>query len=147
MHIVDLEHYNYDLPKPLPTVLAIGWLERGKEYVHGKCPADFVEKLQRIVLQMPVNQMRGTHRCDFCKKDDILLTVETKSRLLGSAEIWIPRTDGQIIFAAPNLIFHYIAEHGYLPPSCFIESVNEFRENSTWDGQIICERLIRSAYQ
>ncbi len=40
---------------------------------------------------------------------------------LGSAEIWVPGTD--CMYAAPDMLTHYIAEYDYSPPSSFLESV------------------------
>jgi hypothetical protein len=42
--------------------------------------------------------------------------------LLGSAEIRVPGKDGKV-YAAPNLIYHYIKDCGYLPPQEFIDAV------------------------
>lgn len=41
---------------------------------------------------------------------------------LGSAEIRVKAKDGRI-YAAPNLIYHYVAEHDYDPPKEFIEAL------------------------
>jgi len=63
---------------------------------------------------------------------------------LGNAEIWIPDGAGGI-FAAPNLIVHYIETHNYLPPSEFIEAVfNPLPED--WDAAETADRLIQSNF-
>jgi hypothetical protein len=41
---------------------------------------------------------------------------------LGSAEIRVPSGNGTI-YVAPNLIIHYIREHGYRPPDEFIRAL------------------------
>jgi len=50
--------------------------------------------------------------------------------LLGSAELWIPGTE--TLFAAPDLIVHYVREHRYLPPEAFRQA-SEHVELATWN--------------
>jgi hypothetical protein len=45
--------------------------------------------------------------------------------LLGSAEAWISDHRGTV-YAAPNLIYHYVRDVGYLPPEEFVEAVVEW---------------------
>ncbi|MCB9148107.1 MAG: hypothetical protein H6641_05050 [Caldilineaceae bacterium] len=40
---------------------------------------------------------------------------------LGSAEIRV--FFNEIVYAAPNLIYHYVIVHAYKPPDAFIEAV------------------------
>ena len=42
--------------------------------------------------------------------------------MLGSAEIRVVSDEGQL-YAAPNLIYHYVASHNYAPPSEFVRAV------------------------
>jgi hypothetical protein len=42
--------------------------------------------------------------------------------LLGSAEIRVISNTG-VIYAAPNLIYHYVHAHSYAPPAGFVEAV------------------------
>lgn len=67
---------------------------------------------------------RGSHICELCPKDDanwVSIVHQGKKRLLGSGEITVcapTRT-----YATPNLVLHYIAAHGYLPPDDFVDAV------------------------
>ena len=142
----DLTPYSCDLPKPFPSVLAVGWLTKVKQFQTGKCPEDVLEKLNGLILRKPVNQMRGTHRCDICWQDEIRLNISRHTVLLGAAEVWVPDGSRRVTFAAPNLIVHYITQHAYLPPEPFIEAIRAFVEESTWDGQLYYEKLSREAY-
>jgi hypothetical protein len=146
MYIPDLAPYCYDLPKALEGVLAVGWLNKETPFQSGKCPEDVVKKLERLTLRERVNPMRGTHRCDFCNQDEIKLNVGKHALLLGSAEVWVPDSSGRVVFAAPNLIVHYIMEHKYLPPESFIQAIRNFREESTWSGETLYEKFSRDAY-
>ena len=47
---------------------------------------------------------------------------DSEKLVLGSQEIRILGSDG-IIYAAPNLIYHYVVDHNYLPPKEFIEAL------------------------
>ncbi|BCU78007.1 hypothetical protein [Luteolibacter sp. LG18] len=40
----------------------------------------------------------------------------------GSAEIRVRGADG-VVYGAPDLIYHYVVAHDYLPPAAFIEAV------------------------
>ena len=66
---------------------------------------------------------------------------------LGAAELWLPNSDKSMIFAAPDLIIHYIETHRYCPPSLFREAVIQESGNLDWDAAAECERVLNSAYQ
>lgn len=48
--------------------------------------------------------------------------------LLGSAEIRVPGK-GVKSYAAPNLLYHYIKDCGYLPPQEFLDAVNSMDDS------------------
>jgi hypothetical protein len=52
----------------------------------------------------------------------VTVEVGAGATYLGTAEIRVASDDG-ICFAAPTLIYHYVAEHGYRPPEQFVEAV------------------------
>jgi len=49
-------------------------------------------------------------------------SLDGKELLLGSAEIEIKDPSGQL-YVVPDLIYHYITEHQYLPPPEFVRAV------------------------
>jgi hypothetical protein len=51
-----------------------------------------------------------------------LLEFEGETLKFGSAEIRVIGSDS-VIYAAPNLVFHYVRDHGYKPPQSFIDAV------------------------
>jgi hypothetical protein len=65
--------------------------------------------------------------------------------MLGSAEVWVPRSGGGA-FAAPDLIIHYIRRHHYMPPNEFIEHCLRFDPLSAWDGHAVRKRLVNARY-
>ncbi|MEV0367320.1 hypothetical protein, partial [Nocardia fusca] len=77
----------------------------------------------------------GFHVCEFCPAPDpfdaMPQTVYGDHSLnLGSAEIRVPVPQTpRHMFAAPNLIIHYVIEHGYLPPDAFVAAVMEYDDS------------------
>src|SRR5207253_72063 len=65
---------------------------------------------------------RGLYYCHICGRRTRYHEFEGKLVELGSAEIRVFSNDG-IIYAAPNLIFHYVAAHEYDPPEEFKQAV------------------------
>ena len=108
---------------PGENVLNVGWLDSHHEYSKGSVPLDFLERLQWY-CQESVFLTFGFHVCEFCGKDfGVEMLILGKKRKLGSAEI---RVIGQkAIYAAPDMIYHYIVDHQYRPPDEFILAVIE----------------------
>lgn len=86
--------------------------------------AALLDRLWRY-CQISVAQTRGVHPCPFCDNPHGI-EVERDGRilLLGTAEI---RVFGEksTIYAAPTLIYHYVAGHHYAPPETFVRAVLE----------------------
>ena len=131
----DLDHYDYNLPEKLPNVLGIGWLSEKRPFLKGDVSDAFLEKLKYLIERESVNQMRGTHQCPFCDLHDVVLETNSREIVLGSAEVWVPKSGSSVVYGAPNLIYHYILDHKYKPPDCFIEAVEGFDCDSDWSGE------------
>ncbi len=119
----DLSEYTYLEELQQPNIYNVGWLDKTYPFSVGETPQLFQDRLFEYCLN-PIGQTRGWHTCQFC--DTItygFLRVEKngKEALLGSAEIRVYGQDK--VYAAPNLIYHYVVAHHYLPPSEFIEAV------------------------
>jgi hypothetical protein len=98
---------------PAYTRLNVGWLEAGKPYPTGPVPAGFPDKLRAVQEVQWMNVCLGFHDCDLCPAEQAPQ---------GNGEIRIPGEPGTA-YAAPFLITHYIAAHGYQPPPAFITAV------------------------
>ena len=99
------------------TPLAIGWLNHKQPFETGESDLKFTTKLLRFCSAenhiCPTPQPRP---CPLCNKP-----ITVNGLRLGGAEI---RTIGdEEIFAAPNLIYHFVVDHGYMPPFEFVDSV------------------------
>ena len=120
----DLTPYSYDHAQPSDRLLNIGWLADGHGFPVAS-PTDALLSALFNACETRVNPMRGFQICFLCKRPKHQLTEahwNGKVLSLGSAEIRVASRTG-ITFAAPNLIFHYVKEHHYRPPSVFIEAL------------------------
>jgi|SRR5579864_3631575 len=139
-YLEDLSEYTYARYRG-PATRAVGWLSRDHKF-ETAAPTDELLDLIWQYCKFPVAQMRGVHVCEFCPSSlwtahdlssllDGLRHADSLSRaerngevlLLGSAEIRVFGKDG-LIYAAPNLIYHYISFHHYRPPSEFLDALS-----------------------
>ena len=106
------------------VVLNVDWLDRKHDFPRGDIEAEIAKRILRLISRQPVNRMRGWHRCNLCNDPPCPIAVkyDGKRISLGSAEIWVEGNDG-VQYAAPNLIYHFIVEHQYLPPKAFLDAV------------------------
>lgn len=146
----DLEFYSYFSHNP-PETRNIGWLERGHEFER-MMPSEEVLDLLWSFCSVSVMQSRGIHECDLCATPQTVHAVRNGSRLLlGSSEIRVFSKEGVSsalrqrlremesgglillrgsafpfsIYAAPNLIYHYVRTHHYKPPDEFLRALKE----------------------
>ncbi|WUS99422.1 hypothetical protein OHA46_23300 [Streptomyces sp. NBC_00708] len=125
----DLSVYTYSnsvIPK-----LNVGWLGRCHSFAKGSTDPEVMDVLAFQVM-MPRSRGRGRYPCYFCATFRIRGVVASAEidgveYHLGSAEIHAFSRDGDI-FAAPDLIYHYIGSHGYRPPDEFMLALMDGRE-------------------
>jgi nucleoside phosphorylase len=124
-HIGDLEPYSYDpahRAQQDPQLLAVGWLDPSSPFHRGHIEPGIVEKLAKL-KRKPVNLTRGFHMCPFCKYERERNAFMYPERA-GNGEIRVKGQNG-LVYAAPVLICHYVAEHEYRPPDEFLDAVRE----------------------
>ena len=136
MYFKDLSPYSYHGGSPRARVLNVGWLSFFRRGNRGSVGPDVVEKLVRLAGN-PVAQMRGFSRCQLCLRKRV--PVGVGSRILGSAEVWIPAYGTDEIFAAPDMIVHYVREHEYQPPPVFLKAldvldVHRWKPDEAWSN-------------
>jgi hypothetical protein len=136
MHFEDLSPYCYsEQPhrwRPNKNVLNIGWLDAAHPFQNGVVPERLLKRIFTLCCRQ-VNPMMGFHSSPFQEPTGILghrVECEGKEILLGSAEIRVFGKDGKR-YAAPNLIYHYIKDCGYLPPQEFLDAV-EWMDVEDW---------------
>lgn len=94
-------------------MVAVGWLERERIFETG--PIDRSVYLKIVELTKNAWQFAfcgGTHKCDLCQFD---------AGARGVNSLFIPH--GDVLYASPELITHYINAHHYRPPEGFCEAV------------------------
>lgn len=137
-----MTHCDY-LAAPERRVLAIGWLEHGHDFTRAPVHAADVRCLEAISLApwQPFSAA-GWHDCSLCDRQPgdgpLYYEIEGQPRLIGVANLFVPAID--VMYVAPSLVLHYIADHGYRPPTPFLEAVRAIRAGSA--GYVAeCERL------
>lgn len=121
MFAEDLSVYSYDVRKPIPSVLMIGWIDERHPFPRGEIGDGALEKLRWLARHHPVNLTRGFHACPFCRAAG---SGELPRDAISMQEVWIPRIGTGGFFAAPELVVHYIERHGYRPPDVFLAAVD-----------------------
>lgn len=96
----------------------IGWLGEGKPF-DTEAPSDEILDMLWEFCKVSVVQTRGLHECEICGLREAWKAERNGVALnLGSAEIRVFSENGDI-YAAPNLIYHYVAVHHYKLPEPF----------------------------
>jgi len=147
MYFPDLSPYQYNVPRPLGNVLNIGWLDAGHPFESASNQANLVEAITQWFPAARVNPLRGFHICPFCgvrSRSEII--VNGRITPLGGTELWI-RARGGTIYAAPDMIAHYVGSHHYLPPQVFIDAVSDVSLKESWDAPKEFERLTLEAFK
>ena len=119
-HFEDGSAYTYD-PDADPILVCAGWLARGHAYREAAVPDGFVDRLAWLCVNQLDRVYRGIHVCELCPEasaDYVSVVCQGKKHLLGNAEITVAAVVRT--YAAPNLILHYVAAHGYSPPDDFV---------------------------
>ena len=108
----------------------VGWLKAGEDFPKNPPDDDLLDALWETIKH-PAIRTRGLHECDQCNKQNSNEHYKNQTLLLGSNEIRIFHKEGDI-FAAPNMIFHYVYIHHYNPPLKFREAVLYCAQNLDW---------------
>jgi hypothetical protein len=133
-HFPDLSPYGYG-HRSHPGVVHVGWLDGVHAYPKGRVAEHVLEKLKKLASR-PTEIYRGFHICELCCCPNGGVTGPTDSGYWDWAKARssngeIRVTSGNITYAAPVLIVHYIQEHGYLPPGEFLQAVMNDAPNPT----------------
>lgn len=122
----DLSQYEYSrhLNRHGEELFNVGWLERRAPYQQGDVQPELVAKLL-VLCKWPVNRYRGWHGCHFCTEYPVRVIDSDGEFCLGDGEIHISGIDRKSRYVAPNLIYHYVVAHRYLPPREFLEAARE----------------------
>jgi len=148
-HFNDLSFYQYIQRGNPPQTKNVGWLKRGHDYDTAPASEEILDILWSF-CRVSVMQTRGIHRCDLCDPSAAVSVARDGVKLfLGSAEIRVLSRENTStisqrlrredsgplllkkslgsfdVYAAPNLIYHYVAVHSYKPPDEFLNALRE----------------------
>ena len=104
----------------VPRTLAVGWLATGQPFTSGSFPDDAFACLVDL-FRSPDLVAFGVHYCELCSptaNDDLDGAGLSGIVPDGSTVILVEGADGTV-YAAPELIQHYVRDHGYAPPQEF----------------------------
>lgn len=122
MYYQELSKYKHHKMEHGLNIFNVGWIDKEHEYEKGSLNEEFSENLF-LFCACAVYSSAHYHVCPFCDDGRCGIKVERNGEviIIGGAEIRVPGK--WKIYAAPNLIYHYVTEHNYLPPQEFIEAV------------------------
>lgn len=113
-------------------IRAIGWLHPAHPYTKGEVPREFLARLKEFTAPSGASAEAsyfgafvGVHACEFC------------GQALGVRNFGVP--SGDLLFAAPEMIVHYIEVHDYSPPREFVEAVLRSPLPDSEEYQLITE--------
>ena len=110
---------------PLP----VGWLSSGQPFTQGTVSPEFRRRLDVVLEQgYETGTYVGSHNCEFCDASGAPPGDATKKPSTHDVpsefhNINIPGRHA--VYYAPELIAHYIDEHGYRPPDEFMTALIE----------------------
>jgi hypothetical protein len=99
-----------------PYVRAVGWLDASQSFPTGVSESRVVDRIRAFAaawgssvkaLGWPI--FMGMHTCNLC------------GVARASGNFGVPR--GEVLFVCPEMIVHYVADHGYLPPGEFLDAI------------------------
>ncbi len=145
----DLASYGFRLPFQLDGVRMVGWIDADHDYPRGNTPCSAVSRLRELLLardpgrfDLHVNVVRGISPCGLCGRTVSIARSDGKPAPLGMSEIWIPGSSWW--YASPSLILHYIEEHLYRPPACFLDVLDKVDMSQRCLSQEEYDRAVRA---
>jgi len=141
-HYDDLTEYSYGQGAfYVPGTVNVGWLGAGFHFEQMN-PDESLLDLVWDFCKISVAQYRGFHACELCNQTRSDLGERNgEMHLFGSAEIRVFSGNG-LVYAAPDLIYHYMTVHRYKPPEQFLAALRlgphpytkEYRDRLTTVG-------------
>ncbi len=120
MKYAEMEPYRGNARHALIPTFCVGWLD-GELDFHCAEVDEYVLPVIWQLCRRVVAVTRGPAGCPLCRSVRVVTSYQDDMLLLGMGEIRV--FDGDRAYASPDLIFHYIAEHGYCPPPSFVAAL------------------------
>lgn len=134
----DLTPYQYE-DKIYPKILNIGWLDVNHQFEIGSVQNEIVEKILLLTcgvknINLISMKVRSFKHCPF---DENVIEIDipntNRTRLLGISELCIPNKVNNILYCFPDMLYHYITHHQYLPPLEFLQAIEDFNLKNSYD--------------
>lgn len=123
-------------------VRAVGWLSAKHPFDKGEVPVEFLARLREFATKCGDSTEAlgwsiyfGCHSCELCNQS------------MASGNFGVP--GGVLLFAAPQMVPHYVEVHHYRPPDEFIAAVMSSSMPGTEDYRAAVEpfRRLHEQYQ
>lgn len=137
-HFSDLSDYTYTSSSGRILTRNVGWLDAGHDFPRSDSVEGLLTCLWPFCL-VSVCPSRGRANCPLCGRIGVVDRDE-KRYVLGTAEIRVFDRAGQSAFAAPDLVYHYIEAHHYLPPSEFVDALQSGPQPQTEEYRGLLEK-------
>lgn len=134
----DLSAYTHPLSSSRIPTRSVGWLDAGHDFPRSDAVEGLLTSLWPFCL-VSVCPSRGSDLCPFCESRGVV-ERDGKRYVFGSAEIRVFDRAGESAFAAPNLLYHYIEAHHYLPPSEFVDALQSGPQPQTEEYRGLLEK-------
>ena len=101
-----------------PQIRAVGWLDALHPFSTGSVEAPVLDRIRVFAKAWGASgqalgwgAFAGPHTCDLC------------GAFRASGNFGVPH--GDVLFVCPEMIVHYVAEHGYCPPPAFVAAITD----------------------
>jgi len=138
-YFADLSVYTYTASSRSFPIRNVGWLDAGHSFPTSASIENLLAALWPFCLLSFCPQRGGQH-CPFCKQLGVV-ERDGKRYVLGAAELRVFDHKGEFPFAAPNLVYHYVEAHHYLPPAEFLEALRSGPQPQTEEYRALVAKL------
>lgn len=115
-------------PKPIENLESIGWLDKSKPYNKtGRLLDGFINNLKLLIETQGDKHgicFKGGHTCNLCPGNTIEEIFKQEKKWKEPRHSNVIVISGRVNYGAPELLLHYIVDHGYIPPANFQDAVN-----------------------
>lgn len=129
-YLEDLDQYEgcFDKDRFGMNPLAVAFLQRGQRFETGTTASKTVAKLLKFCdPKWTVCEIPRPRNCPICH-ERVMVEMGGSEVVLGSAEIRV--IGDEEIYAAPDLIYHYVTVHNYALPSAFSKALQTTKAGS-----------------
>ena len=128
-YFADGTAYTYGPVTGSEQLVNIGWLDGVHPFPTGEVDPARIRVLLAL-CRTGVNRTRGFHMCELCAAGTssgpptpVVVQDDRGAFPVGGAEIRVAGP-ASVVYAAPDMVIHYVLEHGYAPPDDFLKALD-----------------------